>query len=61
MYTEYMLNSWGPAYMFYYYSALNFAGYFFVKLCMKETYGKTDREKKQLYIQDANVEDGDFK
>lgn len=47
--TEYQLNSWGPANMFLFYSAMSLGGYFFVITCLRETHGLTDKEKKQLY------------
>jgi len=54
MYTEYMMNAWGASGMFLFYSSLNLAGYFFVKHCMRETYGKSDKDKKCLYQPDQN-------
>ena len=57
LYTEYMLKSWGPANTFYYYAFLNFLGYFFVASCMRETYGRSDKEKKGLYKDDGGREE----
>ena len=47
--TEYMMQAWGADGMFYFFSAINFLGYFFVAFCMKETNGLSDKEKKALY------------
>jgi SP family arabinose:H+ symporter-like MFS transporter len=47
--TEYMMQGWGAQGMFYFFAVINFIGYFFVSICMKETNGLSDKEKKALY------------
>lgn len=59
VYTEYMLNSWGAVNMFYYYAFLNLLAFAFMKYFVKETYGLSDREKKQVY-QSSIVDDQDY-
>lgn len=47
--TEYMMEWWGPAGMFFFFAMVNLAGFFFVTFCMKEINKLSDKQLKALY------------